>query len=840
MAAPVLSNQTPTPLQTGFNLARPITLEITDTDADLVAASVKLHVNNVLVWNADAQASGVAVTKTAITNGFRYSIQFTQKQQPAAGTVYVSVYAQDGASNTLSTRYSFVGVNGLHYDDFENGVIDFTINNGLTSATTITESGGRLVIDVSILDNADWFTHGRNQKAALFPLDIADAYNAISVETELNAYTYNTTSSNHTMFVLWKDDFDFVYMGADNNACSMFSGRATGGVWGSLVTFGNVALPVRQRFTWYPSENVVVAEVYGSGGWQPIQSFPNAPKFTHALIAHKEWTSSEIAHAEYNYLSVVGEKSNFTGIDSLASIDAVNIVTAGGPSYQIPGVGEGQAIELVAGVSDAVSTSIEGTVDTLAFPNESSGYVLDSSVLRMGQTPPFNAATPSLDGEGHQHFTLTTSHPTVTSDLLDASVGDWANPTGTGFTGYAKDGFKYTAGVQDVGPVLAPWASEAASANRSSKDGMPNKLLAAVVGPLTANTSGHEVVLFDLDEWASSGSLNVWMRFKPAGSLSLTGDLSSARIVQQAGFFDGLLVMAIRAGTSDGGLNLVDFKSDSQHIFQHVTSSDHWIAASGKTIVNRNDAAGMAVTTTLVGPECRITGANPCGVAVTGSGTNVWIVVATEDGFTLLRAARSGNDTILQAYLDLGTGGPVDTPNVRSVLFDRYGRLWMAEQNKIWCCGHDYRSNVFVYPFSATCPTRLKSRYPHAQLPSSMTITSITEIRDSIYCAVQDMGVFRCDKATMSLHHVFSVAGKRGGGLSAAPPAGEILVGDKATVRRVYGVDASAAGYLAVSAAHGGGSAQLIRVYDDQLMISKAYPDLLEDGSYFAVPLLRS
>lgn len=829
MAAPILSNQAPAPLQVGFNLARPITLDVTDADADLVAASVRLLINNVLVWDADAPASGRSVTKTAITNGFRYSIQHTQAQQPDAGTVIVSVYAQDGASNTLNERYSFVGANGLYFDDFENGVIDYTISNGLLGSTTITESGGRLVIDVSAGDNADWSVTGRNPKAAMFPLVGADAYGAVIVETELNAYTYNFTTSNHTMFVLWKDDFNFVYIGADNNTASIFSQQAIGGAWQTGTTFGNVSLPARFRFVWHQDLNTVLTQVFSSGAWQTIQTYQNVPKFTHAAIAHKEW-SNETAHVEYSYLSAIGERR--------ARLEEGRDVGAS-DSVLFPAM---YAVELPirAGVFDSAGTEIDGVVDTRAFPNLSPGYVLDNAVLRLGQTPTYNAATPSLDGEGHQHFTLTTTHPTLTADVLNVNVGDWANPTGTGFTGYAKDGFKYTAGVQDAGPVLAPWASEAAGANRSSKDGMPNKLLAVVVGALSGTATGHEVVLFDLDEYVLSGNLNVWMRIKPTTSYTLSGDNTSGRVAQQIGFYDGMLVMVLRQGTVPGVLNLVDFKSNTQHVLQVVDSLDHYIAGSGKTIVNRNDAAGMAVTTTLIGPECRITGTNPCGVAVTGSGTNVWIAVATEDGFTLLRAARSGGDTILQTYQNLEPVGPLDTPNQRAVMFDRYGQLWLSEQNRLWCCGFDYRGDVFVNPFSMLYPTDVRRRYLTGSLPSGWVITSITELRDSIYCAVLGQGVFRFDKATGAFHHAFNVSGGGGGGRANLPPAGEVIAGDKRTIQRLHGSDAPESGYLCIASAHGGGTAQVIRVHDNELMVSKVFPDLSEDGAYFARVLLRS
>ena len=93
------------------------------------------------------------------------------------------------------------------------------------------------------------------------------------------------------------------------------------------------------------------------------------------------------------------------------------------------------------------------------------------------------------------------------------------NPT-LGHYGFAADGTRYTAGVQDSvsGPVYASWYTELPSAYRGSKATFPNAGLILL----------SKASLVILDE--TTRALNLWMQFLLADTLALTNNFENGTL----------------------------------------------------------------------------------------------------------------------------------------------------------------------------------------------------------------------------------------------------------------------------------------------------------------------
>jgi hypothetical protein len=106
--APVVSNQTPSPSDTGVDRDTNILLDITDAGTGVDDSTVILTVNGTVAWTGDAQQPGFAVTKTPITDGFRYEIN-PDSSLPELTVIPIRVQADDltPSPNSLDTTYSF-------------------------------------------------------------------------------------------------------------------------------------------------------------------------------------------------------------------------------------------------------------------------------------------------------------------------------------------------------------------------------------------------------------------------------------------------------------------------------------------------------------------------------------------------------------------------------------------------------------------------------------------------------------------------------------------------------------------------------------------------------------
>jgi len=115
MAPPQITTVSPQPFATDVELGADIVIEVIDPDGNLDADLVTIHVRGVLVWASDAAtvASAYAVTQSAITNGYRYTINPASDHdfQPLE-RVTVEVIAEDLAAEQASLSYYFTARRG--------------------------------------------------------------------------------------------------------------------------------------------------------------------------------------------------------------------------------------------------------------------------------------------------------------------------------------------------------------------------------------------------------------------------------------------------------------------------------------------------------------------------------------------------------------------------------------------------------------------------------------------------------------------------------------------------------------------------------------------------------
>lgn len=262
----------------------------------------------------------------------------------------------------------------------------------------------------------------------------------------------------------------------------------------------------------------------------------------------------------------------------------------------------------------------------------------------------------SLDPETHNYFIGYNPQCVRYFNLTDEP---WNNPTTNNFTGYARDGKKYTNGVMDSGPVWAPWASEAAGADRSARDDFP------VRGLIISNTS--EVVILDLDSYPL---IKMWMRFRLGSSDNWTMLGSQTRYPIDIQFFNGNL--ATCSAGSDGYMAVVDFKATSAPIAYLIGQSNPcFVWTTGRTIVDRNTwyfttTGGSATLTTGGATTWR-------QIALQNDGTYLWIACATSRGCFVIRTW--DRMTVTTGDLSSGTLG--------GICFDRQ----QSGHAKRWCSG---------------------------------------------------------------------------------------------------------------------------------------------------------
>jgi hypothetical protein len=440
--------------------------------------------------------------------------------------------------------------------------------------------------------------------------------------------------------------------------------------------------------------------------------------------------------------------------------------------------------------------------------------IFDADARQLGGVPTYHTA--SIDQYGRPHF--------GNADLrvLDYFVYDtagelWTTPTNPSFTGYGRDGKYYVNGI-DQGSQ-APWALETPSNDRGGRADFPNRALVVV--------AMNELVIFDLDVYPTN--LNLWMRFKLGNATDYYMLGRGAGSLQSAAMKNGILAVAGQyTGWEEGRLHLVNFRATGQNCGHLIGASDHWIWTSGYNVTHRNQGARW--NSTGPSPELRLVSEYNKHIDLHQVGTSeLWCCMGGEDIGSPVVVKISGDVPQLVVTCNGGDAGVDEAGYRRPCLFDRDGNLWFAIDDRLWRNGSDYRAGVIHADVNT-------SRARSARLPA--TITQLAD--DGAYLWVgTTRGVYRVEKGALGYYLAYSIAGGGGGGRLNAPPDGELIPGTVDAVSGMAVVRLEEASYLAVSTKQtsgglqttGGGSV-LIRLYDDEVLGSKVYPDLVENGAW--------
>lgn len=716
----------------------------------------------------------------------------------------------------------------LFQDDFGDGIQSIP---ELSGTGAFSEAGGKLIYDLSSGVNGDWWTFGRNSRAAAlyFGPSLGLSYDIVVAEATFSAFSGATYSELY--FNLYKGDVDWYQFYIDSGGVNLRTRRMVGAAVTDYASVARPAYPFRVRLVWNTVNNTMewwYNDLLG-GGWVLLQSAVSTGSFApeQVLFGAKNWNSLPAVHGEWDDLLV--EASLASSLRRSVEVATVEDVITLSGRFRRPG--EADAVE-VRDVVDLTRVASEG-LGRAAFGDARTetllkrfGHVVgagafasDSTLLRLGTTAQFNGIDPTLDGEGHPHFTV--SGACLWARVLDLRKGaGWVDPVGVGLTGYAKDGKRYTAGVQDPGPVWAPWASEAASNNRSSRPDAPDQVLACLC---YASASSYELVLFDLDTFPAT--FDVWMRFLPKTSYSMLGNFTT--LPWDVAFFDGMLAIVLHATV--GRLHLLDFRSDGQDCACFIGSDDHWLALAGKTLVNRNDDGGWYTTNLSGRPELRLENENPKRVEMSGDETRIWAVMSGEDAVDVVGILGSVPQGRVSGVIDQSPAN-VD-PRITALSPD--GWLWFSVQNRVVRNLMDYREGLVVDPGSGSNQfTAAQLRFfRQATLPH--VVTSMCATRNWVFCGTE-VGVYRVHKVDLTWALAYTVAGGGGGGRQDSPPAGEILLGSNPEVLRISAITAEKSSYLLVASDGGDGGVTVIRLYDDVVVFSKDYDSgLRESGAKF-------
>lgn len=413
----------------------------------------------------------------------------------------------------------------------------------------------------------------------------------------------------------------------------------------------------------------------------------------------------------------------------------------------------------------------------------------------------------TLDPEAHVHFAGL--NPKAIYYYRTAGE-EWANPTASNFTGYARDGYHYTNGVLDPGPVQAPWAQEFISGNRSNRDDFPLEALIVI--------TDSEVVIFDLDGWPTY--LRMWMRFELGSSSWYMVGRQNAIDCAMA---NGILAVSLYQGSEVGGLITINFKVDGTTDAANLVRSDgHWYWASGFDIRDRNSSHW---TTSGVSPSLRINPEYVYSVDIYDDGQGkAWVAAAGEDNSPHIIGIE--NNHLMWAATSAGDLGVENNGDTRRVLFDESGWLWFAIENKLYRCMLDYQGGVLI-------ANQRNSRQRGVTLQEA-TITSLAQGRNFVYAGT-NRGVYRIHKATLRANLAYTIAGGGGGGWDNNPPDGEILVGVHPEVLRLHCISVDKSSILqVVTKTQTGrrGGVTTIRLTDDYILGSREYPELPEDAVY--------
>lgn len=846
MASPFLRNQSPAEGDTSIPLDTDIWFEIADSDSAIDGYSIAVTVDGQIAWQNDTYQAGFNVTRWSISDGYRFFINPDCNFQ--SGEVIIGVYAEDADSNILDAYYSFeLDRINIFEDDFNDGTLSLesTPRNGI-----ITESGGNVNLSINTGVNGDYYTNINNAPFAhvaanyiredtrelIYTAELV-SWSAVdsNVAGGFNLFDGENPSQNAYYFEFNQFTNSIVLRYFENGGTNTFGISAT--IPDPSVT------PTQMRIRWNIREDLLTFELSTDGGCTWDEYGTRTPTFTPDRIGFyvKNYSSIQAVSASWNFLTIDEEKivdvnkslmaSGFT--EEIEFPDNIGTTHDNRHTFpqNTPTLNTTNEIEKSSGFVEEIEWPDTGGDIKHTFPQKAEGKsqrlvgtgLQDGAIVLHG-TADIKAESQTTDDEGHPHFV---GRQAYVSFFYDGILDPWNDPTNTNHTGYARDGYKYTNGILDAGPVLAPWANETTSDDRSSRSDFPIKAL--IVGTLS------EIVIFDMDGYESDGYANVWMRFRyGSGSDYYQIGASDGRYINDVMFKDGVLI-AVSGQTTIGGLKIIDFRAEGQDFFSLIRSDDDWIGVTGRDITDRNTTGNH---TTTGGTNARIASEYPESVSAiflprpTPGDYDEWYAIAGEDNVSLVcRTNISGNKTTVAGLFEAqgNTNG-----TARRILFDKSNILWFSIDNKLHRNIYDYK-NFYIY---AQTNNTVGQPNMVVELPSD--ITCLADGPGYMYVGTTK-GVYVVQKGDMSFHLAYTIKNGGGGGKNNIPLVGELLIGNNPEIKDIRSFTSNSVigeiGFLSVAisyTANLSGGTTLIRIFDEIAIKSQEYPQIAEDGAYFA------
>lgn len=480
------------------------------------------------------------------------------------------------------------------------------------------------------------------------------------------------------------------------------------------------------------------------------------------------------------------------------------------------------------------SVDVEG-IDSYVFGRDEWGpykphSALDDEVaLYLGEICQYNAFG-SVDLNGNQHFHSTSNLWYYNAFVYDTTSEPWRDPTShADFTGYATDGKHYTNGVEDAGPVYAPWYTETPSADRGNRPEFPVRALIVI--------SIYEITIFDLDNFPTD--LSVWMRIRiPTGTSAYWMFGYDAYLHMDCEMVNGVLYCGAQpAGTAQGRLHWFDFKRDGEVWGgQLIDSTNHWKLNPGVTSASRHDATGLYASGAS---SYRLTNNYIYRLSAFLDPDNInrqWLVIGGEDTIEVIFLE---NNEIAD-NTQIAPTPAVDQGDYRKVDIGFDGMLWWAQGPYVVRNGYGYQGGGMIDPTNRDDGMDdILGKHPYVRLPYD--VHSMVVGKNHVYAAT-DVGVYAIHKTTLNFWLAYTVVGGGGGGRVNNPPDGELLLGDNPRVDATHSLGihhARLSDYLSISTwwINGEGAIAVIRLYDD-IVIHKNKQGLppnpmSERGAYF-------
>ena len=749
---------------------------------------------------------------------------------------------------------------GLWYEDqFDGGLIlpvSSPYGRGVVSVAS-----GALSIAVAGGTDIDWW-YSVDRRCAMPYYDLGQVIPALGqVKTFYLESTFKSiarggsnTESYITLYQAWNAAYQI--MTSDGSWVGLrriYSGGTTD--YGSA---SGLSLPLRCRFVWDRWAGTLLAQYLAPGGWTTYASTTMQASPVWFGLTQKNGAGQHAITTTWEDFYVAYEASLGTAppervslTDEITSLtlqdvqtnrledtggeeDAFRVPTAGGPPDIRDGVGRGLRVpggrdlnpDVTSGARPVDTGGLEDALLYQFFLGTSiarteaggaeDGY--DRQASRLSTLPQYRPTT--TDSLGHPHFLAFKPYQAI---VYYAYLDPWATPTAGGFTGYAKDGYKYTNGVKDLPAVQAPWSSEASGTDRSNRPDFPDRALIVL--------ATQELVIFDADSFPTR--LDVWMRFRLAndGSNYYTVGRGYGSLADAVMLNGVLYVGNYHTGWENGGLHAIDFKATGlTNAFCLVRNDGQWIGASGRTIAQRNTNGTWASSGSN---RINSTRANQIAVwrdPVTGVD---WVAVSGENaGPSVVKLV--GNSAQTYYY---PSGNYQDSGGIyyyRVACIDRNGWLWYSVRNRVYRNLTDWREGLITQDTAE----QYQGRFPYVSLPSSVAyVTSLVDL-DRYIAAGTGEGIYLIDKTTMRSWKAYSVVGGRGRGKAEGlDGAGAILGGDKATLRRLQTFRSPFSTYLETCTQAGGGGSTVIRFWDE-MAFKTLWDTLYEDGAYFARTLV--